>query len=850
MAEYASAGSARSTILVTNALAAQQWEMHLAADPIGAGAPAWETPPVKTYAAWLDELWLEHAGERGPALTVNQSLALWRRVVADSAASGDLIGHAGAAEWAAGAWAVLHRWQLDPAKQRAAANQEDFGALLGWCRAYRASLDANGWVDRAELEAALTAGATASGRLVVADFTETYPARKALLAHLAVRGAKIEEAEAPAAAGTFRAAKLADAADELRAALAWARRQLASKPSARVAVVVTNASKRQDEIERLAVTELGGNETAPCWSEGRTLNADPVIGAAFDALSLSTAHAPYATFGRWLRSPFFAVPPSERFELARLDAELRSGLLSQLPFQAAYRCGLQELLEARAPAAARALAASVAVVGAVRRATPSRWAHLWTRSLAELGWRSPTVRTTLLGWQGTFDELARLTPIVGEISLADALTELARVLERTTPVALPLWGLHVLRRLEDVGPGYDAVWVTGFTDSAWPAPPHGNPLLPMALQREHRMPYSSPRDAEERSRRALERLVRRSPELVVSWPARVYDYETEPSPAIRAWSTLSADELGAMTAVRARRGAARETVVDAAPPFVGSRVPGGTGALGRQARCPVRAFCQDRLGARQLEPLGFGVSARLRGVATHRAAERLLEESTSHASLAVKHASVASSVDSALARLFGRTRGYLASLYELEADQLERVLTALLRQELRRAPFRVRAVEHESIVSLGPLTLQVRIDRIDELADGTIAIVDYKTGERATSADWFGERLRDAQVPLYATQAAATVSGAVVTRLGLPETSYSGFWPDGAFPGRPSRAAHPSPAVQLELWRRQLELLASEFAAGDTRIFLDAPDDAAGSYAPLTRVFEQLALASGAAARW
>ena len=32
---------------------------------------------------------------------------------------------------------------------------------------------------------------------------------------------------------------------------------------------------------------------------------------------------------------------------------------------------------------------------------------------------------------------------------------------------------------------------------------------------------------------------------------------------------------------------------------------------------------------------------------------------------------------------------YLASLYELEADQLHRVLTALLRQELRRAPFRV-----------------------------------------------------------------------------------------------------------------------------------------------------------------
>ena len=211
---------------------------------------------------------------------------------------------------------------------------------------------------------------------------------------------------------------------------------------------------------------------------------------------------------------------------------------------------------------------------------------------------------------------------------------------------------------------------------------------------------------------------------------------------------------------------------------------------------------------------------------------------------------MAASVEGALASLFGRTRGYLAALYELEADQLQRVLAALLRAEMRRAPFRVRTVEQESVVTLGPLTLNVRIDRVDELADGTIAIIDYKTGERATSAGWFGERLRDAQVPLYATQAGATVSAAVVTRLALPETGYSGFWPDQSFPGRQSRAADLQPAAQLEVWRRQLELLANEFAAGDTRIFVDAPEDAAGAYAPLTRVFEQLALASGATVRW
>ena len=92
-----------------------------------------------------------------------------------------------------------------------------------------------------------------------------------------------------------------------------------------------------------------------------------------------------------------------------------------------------------------------------------------------------------------------------------------------------------------------------------------------------------------------------------------------------------------------------------------------------------------------------------------------------------------------------------------ETEQLQLVLTSLLHEEQRRAPFRVRAVEQRATVTLGPLTLNIRIDRVDELADGTIAIIDYKTGERATSADWFGARLRDAQVPLYASQSAAAV---------------------------------------------------------------------------------------------
>jgi probable DNA repair protein len=587
-----------------------------------------------------------------------------------------------------------------------------------------------------------------------------------------------------------------------------------------------------------------------CWIEGRTPAVEPPIGAAVEALALAGAHTSYATFGRWLRSPFFASAADERIARARLDAELRADLRSQLPFQAAYRSGLAELLATRAPESARALAAALAVVGGIRRATPSRWAHLMTRFLAELGWQPPSARAVLLAWQSTLDELARLTPIVGEITLDAALRELEGLLERTARAPLPVRGAHVLARVEDVGPGYDAVWVTGFTDAAWPQPPLGVPLLPVVLQRAHGMPYSSPRDAQERSARALGRLVARSRELVISWPARVYDYDTEPSPAIRDWPVLSGGELGSLAAERSQRAAVRETVTDDAPALAAARVAGGTGALGRQARCPLRAFYQDRLGARPLEAIAFGVPARLRGIAAHRAAERLLGDEPAQANFAAKANAITQCVERALAGLFGRARAYLAALYELEAEQLELALAALLRADLTRAPFRVRAVERRATVEIGPLTFDVRIDRVDELADGTLAIIDYKTNERATSAEWFGSRLRDAQVPLYASQATEPVRAAVVTRLTPAEVRYFGFWPDAAFPGRAAKAANPDVEAQLATWRAQLTGLAIEIAAGDTRFFVDDYDDAKGPYAPLTRVFEQLAIARGSVLRW
>jgi hypothetical protein len=91
----------------------------------------------------------------------------------------------------------------------------------------------------------------------------------------------------------------------------------------------------------------------------------------------------------------------------------------------------------------------------------------------------------------------------------------------------------------------------------------------------------------------------------------------------------------------------------------------------------------------------------------------------------------------------------------------------------------------------------------------------------------------------------------VITHVRGGAVGYGGYWPDGAFPGRTGRPpGSRSLAEQLAVWRGQIETLVAEVAAGDTRLFVDDPDDALGEYAPLTRAPEQLALRRGATATW
>ncbi|HEX6999084.1 MAG TPA: PD-(D/E)XK nuclease family protein [Gammaproteobacteria bacterium] len=841
-----------ATLVVRDALVARQWEAFLARGALADGARCWRTPPVVPYGRWLAERRSE-TDDGGALLGRRQALALWRAVIDRSPARERLVAVEGPAQWAADAWRLLQRYRIDSASLRAGHAEPDFRAFLAWCRDYAAALRERGWVDAAELEGLLaTRGFARPGPLVLVDRDdETAPAERALLDAWHRAGGTWAPLAMPACTPRRVRVPLADAEEERRAAAEWASRRLAANPSARVALVVADLAQSFDDVER-ALDDAFGGERGRWWSPyaGR-LASDPVVGAALARIALLTPAGTFADLSRWLRE----LPPSgapAAAARALLERELRDDVAAQLPFLAAYRGGgWRRRLHDAAPELAQAIDGALRELGDERLRTPSAWAAAWQRALPRLEWPPPqSPHETLRAWEAALGELRRLTPVLGAVSATEALRELEDIAGgQRRPAPLPVAGVFVLAHPDEVGPGYDAVWLTGFADARWPEPTRLNPLLPRRLQRAHGMPWATPQDALRRSARSLARLCAAVPEVIASWPARLHDYAAEPSPALREFVELSpAEALGDGPPARPRAAPTRlEMVADPAPPLPGTSVRGGAGVLNLQARAPLRAFCQYRLGARALEPVTSGVSPRLQGIAAHRALESLyaplVDAGGAGPTPLPSAARAEAAAEAALAGVFGEARGALRALFRLERDRLVDALGALLAAEATRPPFAVEAVERKERVTVAGRTLEVRIDRLDRLEDGTLAILDYKTGDAANAGDWLKERLGDAQVPLYAVHLAPPEGAAVLVTLAPERAEYSGIWErPGALPGRRRAPRDDAWRSQLAAWRAQLETLVTELAAGDVRVFVSELEPLEGAYAPLTRIREQLAL--------
>jgi len=851
------------------------------------GINRWPTLDAQTPESWLAESFSDAAlaGEvRADALlqplSEAQESVLWERAIAVDGVPEALLDREGLSRTAIQANALVEVWRVH---LPASCGGEETRAFLRWRKEFRRLAREAGCCDAASLfDRQLDVLEAGAGRLpaiaALAGFDRYNPQELRLIAALERRGVDVRALQlgrrAPAEAVAHG---LPDRLAECRAAAAWARERLARDPGVRLGLVVPELSALRVPLESLLDDALDPSCLSPARAEaprrynfslGPPLAQRGIVDAALRLLTLASGprHVAQEDFSALLRDPYWSA--GEADARARLDARLRERLplVTSLP-------RLARLAEGEA-------ARGLPIAGLVRdlmrfqevlpgqpaRQLPSAWAAVFGRLLEAAGWPGmrPLSSHEYQAQRAFFEVLAslgELDAVQGRVVMGAARSRLAQLCRDRVfqPETENEPALEVMGLLEALAAPLDGLWVMGMNAHLWPPPAAPNPLLPAELQRAAATPGASGSVQSEFAAAIQRRLLSSAEELHFSWALSEGDRALRASPLLAGIPHIEVDAGTSASLIDSLAGTSpMASISDAqAPPLVASQATrGGTAVLRTQAICPAWAFYRYRLGAKALASPAVGLTGAERGALVHRALQYWWRGRTSEEVRAMDRAARDEALASAVAqavRTFNAAREQALSprVLALESERLRALIDTWVDVELTRPlPFRVQACESESEAGIEGLRLKIVVDRIDELADGRLVILDYKTGRSGSAASWGAERITEPQLPIYAVGAEPAPAAVALARVRLDEPGFAGIACEAGILPRVPGIDEPSarrlfPREQnwvglMEQWRQRLAAIAAEFMAGEARVtFLREADLAYCEVLPLLRLAER-----------
>ena len=382
-------------------------------------------------------------------------------------------------------------------------------------------------------------------------------------------------------------------------------------------------------------------------------------------------------------------------------------------------------------------------------------------------------------FESAVTNFSMVTEMVGKQSVSAWLSLFRRFLSEQLHQSQSkgLQPIQIMGMLEAGGQQFDALWVMGLTDEAWPRMPNPNPFLPMALQREQRSPRCDAKRELDYALQVTERLAECAPTLVWSYAQHQGDAEVLASPLIQIrrdefqvlqdinlppYSPLNYRSLAEQVFLLRDTEQPIDWVLDTKGPQVaeGSKAPGGTGILQAQSQCPLMAFMDYRLGGKYgLQSVEEGLQNTNQGTLVHAVLEHFWQETkTQNAMLLLSDDELSERLQNHITNSFAELQGTIENAYlELEQARILELCLLWLELEKSRSSFEVIATEERHQITLAGIEFTVIIDRVDQVA-GEKVIIDYKTG-KASINDLLKTPTKAPQLAVYLHAVSDEVSG-------------------------------------------------------------------------------------------
>ena len=814
------------------------------------GLTAWPAPDILDWKSFVRAAWEERTRDGRLLLNPLQEQSLWAAMAGTDQHLATLL--EGPRHRLAGLAMEAHELLCAYAPRFLRGNarsawQQDAAAFSNWLSAFDQTCRAGNLLSPTrlplELIPLLESDRLERPPLLLAGFDRILPVQRAFFdAWGAWRRDILDQ---PAAQILFHQAPAAQA--ELAACALWSRGQLAANPRARLLVVTQNASSRpiRGQIER-AFLKHTSSANAPLFEFSLGIPLSQVALPKAAHLLLRFLSGPLAEHELdWLFSTgHAAASPRESSGLQANMRTLRRRGLEQPQwtlnaFIAAFIHQRSANSRLPTPWVNRITEAQRRLADFARRPqSPLDWAELVPQLLETAGWPgarplSSAEFQAVRRWQQAVEASGSLGFDGRRVLWADFLSVLARTLDETlfAPESQDA-PIQIAGPAESAGLTADAIWFLGATEDAWPAGGATHPLLPPDVQRLTGMPHASPQLDWDLAHAITTRLLASAPEVHFSYARQTEVAETHQS-------RLIAQIAGAAEPLPAAAPPPEPLTIDFKDsnriPFPPGKVQGGASVLTSQSQCPFKAFATARLAAQGWEPAAAGLTASQRGQLLHAVLHAIwggppdgirlqdeLQDLKDRKSFVAAHVHRVFENEMLAVLRQRMPRRYL----ELEEQRLTGLVTEWLAYESTRIGFEVTETEVASTIHLAGLTFDLRLDRIDRLNDGSLLVIDYKSGD-VSPKSWDLPRPDDVQLPLYAGFALdpkEDLGGLVFAKVRAGDLAFAGQVGDPAatlFPGLKSNSTlvkNALTAEQLIDWREHIEQLAKDFLAGRAEV--------------------------------
>lgn len=746
----------------------------------------WKTPQILPFKSWLHSLWQDYTARHPVAtpqlLTPMQGLIVWEDILRHSPESEYLLQLTPTAELAHSAWELLRLWQVD-LNHPTLPLTEDSQAFQQWALQFEGRCQQQNWLDHDSLADYLqtklsTQEISPPQRIILIGFAELPPQHQAVIDACQSHGCEIihftPEAKPQLVVNKIG---LSDELSEIHCMARWAKHlydQSPHKPPLLIGCVVPRLEALRDTILRVFAETFAENNSFTLdlnslpfnISAGTSLATFPMIHAAFNILQL-TANLPLPdSFNALLLSPFLGEAEKEYLRRADFADRLQDAHTASLTLNRLLVTTHSLCFTSRCPALTQRLTDYLNYRQTLPKHLPvSTWVAHFTELLTIIGWPGERSLNSLeyqviASWQELLVEYQAFDHLLGPQSFARALNYLKQLaVKKVFQPKTPETPIQILGLLEAADLPFENIWVMGLDDIHWPAAPKPHPFIPQLLQKKLLMPRSTAERELIYSRYLMQQLQQNAARIIYSYPEKNEDAELRPSALLDDIAPLALENLSLSPYISSAEKIYAQKKLDSlhdenAPPLLPQeKIRGGAAIFKQQAACPFRAFAEFRLHAKKIETPALGLSAIDRGKIVHKALELIwltLKNSNTLQALSLheRQTLVQDKAQEAIHQVadadFLQPR-YLA----LELQRLEKMILAWLDIELARPAFSVVAQEHEMQATVGTIPITLRIDRIDELADGQHLLIDYKTGKNNHIKNWFSLRPDEPQLPLY-----------------------------------------------------------------------------------------------------